>query len=250
MPSHYAILCFTKGTPRTLPGTSEKFLKSIEGKQSLPMAEFYCVRAACLNKRIMDGHNDRGEFTDLWYDIHRLKHNSRRVDHPCQLPPILMRRLFNLYTLAGETVLDCFDGAGTSTLVAHQMGRRFIGIELSPKYHALTTERHEQITRGEDPFGKQDEIPKAKNSRIERLTKQKYEVSKKVLQLEVRLIAKRLGHIPSREEVEQLCKYPIEYFDEYFFSWGEVCAAARHSGMSENNPDSNSEQPQLLQLNN
>jgi len=149
-----------------------------------------------------------------------------------------------------ETVLDCFDGAGTSTLVAHQMGRRFIGIELSPKYHALTTERHEQITRGEDPFGKQEEIPTAKNSRVERLTKQKYEVSKKVLQLEVRLIANRLGHIPSREEVERLCKYPIEYFDEYFFSWGEVCAAARHTGMSENNPDSNSEQPQLLQLNN
>jgi hypothetical protein len=122
------------------------------------------------------------------------------------------------------------------------MGRRFIGIELSPKYHALATERHEQITRGEDPFGKQDAVPKAKNSRVERLEKQKYEVSKKVLQLEVRLIAKKLRHIPSREEVERISKYPIEYFDEYFFSWGEVCAAARHSGMSETNPDSNSEQ--------
>jgi len=147
--------------------------------------------------------------------------------------------------MSGETVLDCFDGAGTSTLVAHQMGRRFIGIELSPKYHALATARHEQITRGEDPFGKQDVVPKAKNSRVERLTKQKYEVSKKVLQLEVRHIAKRLRHIPSREEVERISKYPIEYFDRYFCSWGEVCAAARHTGMSEKNPNANLDQKSL-----
>lgn len=248
MPSHYAILCFSKGEPRPLPGLSKSFLNSLDGKQALPMAEFFCIRSSCLNKRQQSGLNDRAEFSDLWYDIHRLKHNSRRVDHPCQLPPVLMRRLFSLFTLPGETVLDCFDGAGTSTLVAHQMKRRFIGIELSPKYHALAAERHEQIARGEDPFGKQDEVPKAKNSRVERLPKQKYEVSKKVLQLEVRQIAKRLKHLPSREEVARLSKYPIGYFDKYFFSWGEVCAAARHAGMSEMNPDADLSQPLLLKF--
>jgi hypothetical protein len=30
-----------------------------------------------------------------------------------------------------------------------------------------------------------------------------------------------------------MSKHPIDYFDNYFFSWGEVCAAARHDGMSE-----------------
>ena len=246
MPSHYTILCFSKGEPRPLPGLSKSFLKSVEGRQALPMTEFFCIRSSCLDKRRQSGFNDRAEFSDLWSDIHRLKHNSRRVDHPCQLPPVLMRRLFSLFTLPGETVVDCFDGAGTSTLVAHQMKRRFIGIELSPKYHALAAERHEQITHGVDPFGKQDEVPKAKNSRVERLPKQKYEVSKKVLQLEVRQIATRLKHLPSREEVARLSKYPIEYFDKYFLSWGEVCAAARHAGMSETNPDADAAQPLLL----
>jgi site-specific DNA-methyltransferase (adenine-specific) len=33
--------------------------------------------------------------------------------------------------------------------------------------------------------------------------------------------------------VKATSKYPIEYFDSYFVSWGEVCAAARHDGMSE-----------------
>jgi site-specific DNA-methyltransferase (adenine-specific) len=28
-------------------------------------------------------------------------------------------------------------------------------------------------------------------------------------------------------------KYPIQYYDDYFVSWGEVCAAARHEGMTE-----------------
>ncbi|MEW6093600.1 MAG: hypothetical protein AB1531_06505, partial [Chloroflexota bacterium] len=44
-------------------------------------------------------------------------------------------------------------------------------------------------------------------------------------------------------------QYPIEYYDSYFVSWGEVCAAARTTGMTEFPPnDQNplSEQPSLL----
>jgi len=236
MPSHYAIICFSKGEPRPLPGLDAGFLSSAEGKRILPLAEFYCLRSACVANRNGGDCSDRGEFSDLWSDIHRLKHNSRRVDHPCQLPPSLMRRLIALFTSPGEMVLDCFNGAGTTTLVAHQMGRRFIGIELSSRYHQIATERHDTATRGEDPFGKRNEVPHAKNSRVERLPKQRYAVSKKVLQLEVRQIARKLGHIPTRDEVKGMSKYPIDYFDSYFISWGEVCAAARHDGMSESPP--------------
>ncbi|MFN4032549.1 MAG: hypothetical protein ACK4ME_02835, partial [Fimbriimonadales bacterium] len=42
-----------------------------------------------------------------------------------------------------------------------------------------------------------------------------------------------LGRIPTRQEVMQLGKYPIELYDQYFISWGEACAAARTTGMSE-----------------
>jgi len=233
MPSHYSILCFSKGTPRPLPGLDQTFLSSNEGKALLPLQEFFCVRAQCIAQRKLVAGSDRGEFTDLWYDIHRLKHNSRRVDHPCQLPPQFMRRLIALFTKPDELVLDCFDGAGTTTLVAHQMGRRFIGMELSSQYHKLAEERHEMIERDEDPFGKTSDVPNVKNSRVERLRKQKYAVSKKVLQLEVRQIARKLGRLPTREEVGAMSQYPIDYFENYFVSWGEVCAAARHEGMSD-----------------
>ena len=51
--------------------------------------------------------------------------------------------------------------------------------------------------------------------------------------LEGRRIAQKLNRLPTRENVIQYANYPIEYYDNYFVSWGEVCASARHHGMSE-----------------
>lgn len=240
MPSHYTILCFSKGNPRHLPGlTGEKYQTNDLGildsyKPLEPLAEGYCNRTQCVEIRKAKRLNDRGPLTDLLWDIHRLKHNSRRVDHPCQLPPQLMYRLISLFTKPGEVVLDCFNGAGTTTLSAHQIGRKYIGIESSKEYHLMALSRHEEILNGLDPFRKEDRVLTAKNSPVPRLEKQKYVVPKKVLQLEVRRIAKLLGHLPNRDEVSRHTKYPIEYYDKYFVSWGEVCAAARTTGMSEN----------------
>ena len=251
MPAHYAIICFSKGQPRPLPGLSDKNDNNFDTEYLKPLGENYCLRANCVSRRLRSGKPDRSTISDLWHDVHRLKHNSRRVDHPCQLPPTLMRRLFALFTRPGEIILDCFNGAGTSTLVAQQMCRRFIGIELSSRYHEIALQRHEQIALGIDPFGKVNTVPTAKNSPVQRLPKQKYQVSKKALQLDVKRIAQELGHLPTREEVQRLSKFPIEYFERYFVSWGEVCAAARTTGMSEspaNSPDMDSEKQLSLYM--
>ena len=182
--------------------------------------------------------DDRGPLTDLWWDIHRLKHNTRRVDHPTQLPPQLMYRLIGVFTRRGEIVLDCFNGAGTTTLTAHQLGRRYVGIEISKEYCDMARNRHEEISSGLNPFRKARRKLTAKNSPVPRLPQQTYAVPKKTLQLEVRRVAKELGHLPTRKELAQYGKYPIRYYDEYFISWGEVCAAARTTGMTEDRPDS------------
>jgi hypothetical protein len=68
------------------------------------------------------------------------------------------------------------------------------------------------------------------------MPKRKYEVPKKKLQLEVKRVASELGHLPNREELARHGKYPIRYYEEYFVSWGEVCAAARTTGMTEERP--------------
>lgn len=239
MPANYAIVCFSKGDARPLPGltgTAGTFNVAHDSRTYLPLqplAEDYCLRSSCVRKRNATGFVDRGPLTDLWWDIHRLKHNSRRVDHPCQLPPQLLYRLISLFTEPGETVLDCFNGAGTTTLTAHQMRRHYIGIELSEKYYQIAQERHNEILHAVDPFRKATRKLTEKNSRVPRMPKQTYEVPKRTLQLEVRRVAQKIGHLPTREELIRFGKYKIRYYDEYFASWGEVCAAARHDGMSE-----------------
>lgn len=234
MPSHYAILCFSKGKPRSLPRLEPDAGQENDlGVETLPLAEGYCLRASCVEKRKVSKLNDRGPLTDLWWDIHRLKHNTRRVDHPCQLPPSLMYRLINLFTLPNEVVLDPFNGAGTTSLAAEQLNRRYLGIERDQTYHRLTLDRHEELRRGVNPFGKAERALSAKNSPVRRVVKQKYAVPKKTLQLEVRRVAQELNRLPSREELAMHGKYPIQYYDDYFVSWGEVCAAARTTGMTE-----------------
>jgi hypothetical protein len=204
-----------------------------------PLADGYFLRADCVASRSEAHVNGRAPLTDLWWDIHRLKHNSRRVDHPTQLPPHLMYRLHAIFSRPDEIVLDCFNGAGTTTLTAQQLGRRYVGIEASERYVSMARERHAEIEQGLDPFHKEERYLTAKNSPVPRLKKQKYEVSKKELQLEVKRIAQELGHIPSHQELADRTDYNIKYYDEYFVNWGEVTAAARTTGMTERRPSGN-----------
>lgn len=250
MPSHYSLLCFSKGKPKALPALLRNHNTPFEKNAIEMQLEKFCIRANCIRKRKRLKIKDREIASNVWSDIHRLKHNSRRVDHPCQLPPMFMYRLISLFTNENEFVLDPFNGAGTTTLTAQQLNRKYVGIELSEYYHNITSQRHKELSSGCDPFRKiNDDKPKVKNSRVARLKKQKYEVSKKVLQLEIKNISKQLGHIPTKEEVSQYSKYPIEYFENYFTSWGEVTAAARTTGMTEFKQDGKGEykipEPQL-----
>lgn len=257
MPAHYSILCFSKGESRPLPGLvgeSETFRPPSAPKtfNSLrPLADDYCLRANCVESRIFSHVNDRTMLTDIWSDIHRLKHNSRRVDHPTQLPPHLLYRLISIFSNPGEVVLDCFNGAGTTSLTAHQLDRRYVGIELSERYSEMARDRHLEIRNGIDPFRKVERVLTSKNSPVPRLKKQIYKVPKKTLQLEVKRVTDLLGHIPSRAELVDHTEFPIDYFDDYFVSWGEVTAAARTTGMSEkrtNGVPKESNRPAQLRL--
>ncbi len=236
MPAHYGIICLSKGRPVEI-ANYEKDAYWENSQDFMSLKQWYCVRASCIKKRNAAQITDRQPIGNLWWDIHRLKHNSKRVDHPCQLPPSLMKRLIHTFTKESELVLDPFNGAGTTTLIAEMLGRKFIGIELSAKYHAIAEQRHLDLKRGRDPFAKNNATPKSKNSRVSRLQKRKYEVPKKTLQIEVKEIAIRLGRRPAREDVIKFSRYPIRYFDEYFIDWGEVCSAVGDKGMTDSPDD-------------
>lgn len=73
---------------------------------------------------------------------------ARRIGHPAPFPVELPRRLIELYTFAGEVVLDPFMGSGQTAIAALKTGRRYVGYEVSPEYVALAEKRiQEGVTR-------------------------------------------------------------------------------------------------------
>lgn len=61
--------------------------------------------------------------------------------HPTPKPPELSEFFMLLHSQRGETVLDPFMGGGSTAIGALRLGRRFIGIELEPRWFDLTCER-------------------------------------------------------------------------------------------------------------
>jgi len=76
--------------------------------------------------------------SDVWTDIHRIKHNKYRDEHPCQLPIHLLERIILMSTDEGDIVLDPFVGTGTTAIAAKRLGRKFIGIDIDEEYVNIT----------------------------------------------------------------------------------------------------------------
>lgn len=66
--------------------------------------------------------------------------------HPAPMPKELARHLILLGARAGETVLDPFAGSGTTALVARELGRRSVSIELLEEYGEMIARRLGQQT--------------------------------------------------------------------------------------------------------
>jgi site-specific DNA-methyltransferase (adenine-specific) len=67
--------------------------------------------------------------------------SARQVGHPAPFPEELPRRLIDLYTYRGDTVLDPFCGSGTTCVAALRAGRRYVGYEVEPRYVRLAERR-------------------------------------------------------------------------------------------------------------
>lgn len=75
-----------------------------------------------------------------------------KVDHPTQKPEALLEPLIRASTRPGDLILDPFAGSGTTGVAAIRLGRRFIGWERDPKYHAIAMKRLEAAREQLDMF--------------------------------------------------------------------------------------------------
>lgn len=70
--------------------------------------------------------------SDIWDDINRLNPKAaERMGWPTQKPEALLQRIIGASTNKGDIVLDPFCGCGTTISVAEQMGRQWVGIDIS-----------------------------------------------------------------------------------------------------------------------
>jgi site-specific DNA-methyltransferase (adenine-specific) len=68
---------------------------------------------------------------------------ASRPDHPCPKPLALMESLIRDFTDPGELVIDPFAGSATTGVACLRLGRRFIGWERDPAFHAAAVRRLE-----------------------------------------------------------------------------------------------------------
>lgn len=143
-PAHYGILFYTK-TRRN---------------------KFYDVRAPHPRCRKCAAHlKDYGgkeylrhpfgyQVSDVWSDIHRVRHNNRRIEgHPCQLPVHLIERMILMTTDANDIVFDPFCGGGSAAIAAKQMGRRYIGCDIDAAYVEAANRRRQAAKPVRGPGG-------------------------------------------------------------------------------------------------
>ena len=64
--------------------------------------------------------------------------------HPAPMPYSMAHDHLETWTTPGETILDPFMGSGTTGVACAKLGRKFIGIELEPKYFDIACKRIEE----------------------------------------------------------------------------------------------------------
>jgi site-specific DNA-methyltransferase (adenine-specific) len=73
---------------------------------------------------------------DVWEEFPRVcgTFKEREEWHPCQMPENLLKRIIAVSSNVGDCVLDPFSGSGTTLAAAKQLGRNYVGVEISRKY--------------------------------------------------------------------------------------------------------------------
>ena len=67
--------------------------------------------------------------------------DMKKYNHPAMFPEKLVLRLLKLFSFRGDVVMDPFNGVGTTTLTAHNFGRKYLGIDCSAEYCKTAEQR-------------------------------------------------------------------------------------------------------------
>ena len=108
-----------------------KELHSDKGKT----ARIWGKKGILQNEAVRQDYLKKGKIPeDYWLDIPSGGHISpqERTGYTTQKPRALLERIIKASSKEGDIVLDPFCGCGTTLVVAHKLGRKWIGIDVSP----------------------------------------------------------------------------------------------------------------------
>ena len=106
---------------------------------------------------------------DVWSDIGIIAGNSReRVGYPTQKPLALLERIVGASSDPGDLVLDPFCGCGTAAVAAHNLGRRWIGIDISVTAMGFIRRRMKPAGIVAETYGIPRDLPGARRLAAER----------------------------------------------------------------------------------
>jgi DNA modification methylase len=81
---------------------------------------------------------------DVWYIPFIHPSAKERLGYPTQKPEALLERIIKASSNKDDVVLDAFCGCGTTVAVAQRLGRRWIGIDISPTAIKIMQRRLEE----------------------------------------------------------------------------------------------------------
>ncbi len=90
--------------------------------------------------------NPLGRQPDDWWQIQPIAPSAKeRVGYPTQKPEALLERIIKASSDKGDIVADFFCGCGTTIAVAQKLGRKWIGIDISPTAIKIIQKRFKQL---------------------------------------------------------------------------------------------------------
>ena len=83
------------------------------------------------------------------HDILIANETTEKLGHPCAKPIKFWMQLLNRCSITTQDlILDPFCGSGTTCVAAKNLGRRYIGIDISPEYCKIAEERLRAVDTG------------------------------------------------------------------------------------------------------
>ena len=133
---HDVILSYAKGTEWTFnynePKLKTAYCRPLSSKEvAVRGKKTYAWKGNPLGKMIED-----------WWEIPIINPVAKeRLGYPTQKPEALLERIVLASSNRGDVVLDPMCGCGTAIAVAHKLGRKWVGIDVSPTACKLMAKR-------------------------------------------------------------------------------------------------------------